>query len=153
MLIEDELYIYYDKENEKFRDMYVISGSYIKILPGKSLLNEEIAQILSKVYSIEVYVGGRVGSIMLHFDSREIQDEWSNELQIASGNLCLLEHYKIWDSFKLMDTKDSPNVAPIETNLDNPPSPLKNLFNLEDEKLENNKDTIQNTQNFKILKG
>jgi hypothetical protein len=33
-----------------------------------------------------------------------------------------------------MDTKDSPNVAPVETNLDNPPSPLKNLFNLEDEK-------------------
>ena len=72
MLIEDELYIYYDKENEKFKNMYVISGSYIKLLPGKSLLNDEISQMLSKVYSIEVYIGGRVGSIVLHFDGREI---------------------------------------------------------------------------------
>ena len=29
-LIEDELYLFDDKENDKFKAMYVVSGSYIK---------------------------------------------------------------------------------------------------------------------------
>ena len=100
-MIEDELYVYSDKENEKFKNMYVISGSFIKLLPYKCLNHSQPAQILNKVYSIEIYIGGRIGTITLHFDSREIQDEWFNELQVATGNLCVLEYYKIWDNFKL----------------------------------------------------
>jgi len=28
-LIEDELYVYGDKQNEQFKNMYVVSGSYV----------------------------------------------------------------------------------------------------------------------------
>lgn len=36
-LIEDELYIYSDKNVEHFKGMYVVSGSYIKVLPSIDL--------------------------------------------------------------------------------------------------------------------
>ena len=40
--------------------MYIISGAYIKSLPKEEIF---VKQILNKVYPIDIYLGGRIGSI------------------------------------------------------------------------------------------
>lgn len=69
-LIEDELYVYDNKENEKHSNLYVISGCFVKILNSKDVTASQTD--LRKVYPLEIYLGGRTGSLRLYFDSREI---------------------------------------------------------------------------------
>ena len=49
--------------------MYILSGSFVTPLSKEN-----------KFYPIDVYMGGRIGTIKLYFDTREYQDEWIIEL-------------------------------------------------------------------------
>ena len=35
---------------------------------------------VNKVYPINIQIGGRLGTIIIYFDTREYQDEWMIEL-------------------------------------------------------------------------
>ena len=83
--------------------MYIVSGAFVKQLP---MLPIHTKQMLNKIYPIDIYIGGRVGSIQMYFDTREIQDEWFIELQNATGNLDIYSFYRIWDSFTLIKDKN-----------------------------------------------
>lgn len=66
--------------------MYILSGAFVKAI-SKILLD---SQDLKMVYPIELQIGGKIGGIVLNFETREVQDEWICELQKATGNLNIL---------------------------------------------------------------
>jgi hypothetical protein len=77
-LIEDELYMYNNKSDEQYNKMYIISGSYVQ---QKNPKEEVLVQsVLTKIYPIDVHLGGRIGGIKLYFDARDKQEEWITEL-------------------------------------------------------------------------